>query len=322
MLRALGVRGLRRSQLVLGALIIGIPASAGMVTAGRALAANVAAQPSSSGTLATHLKSRRITYGQDVVVVGSAPASQSGQQLELQFAPAGATGSWSTLRSTTVPSSGRFRLAAPLKRSGLVRVVNSSSSTTASTASADPSGTHPVSVAARLHVRGRELNELGSHRVDIRGTLLPGIAGRKVKLEGGTGRGWETLAVARTRAGGEFDLHYTATGGQQQLRVRFGGDGTNTSTGARAGTVTVFEQTVASWYNDGGSTACGFHAYYGVANRTLPCGTKVTFRNGGRMVTATVDDRGPYVGGRDWDLNQNTAGALGFGGVGTIWASL
>jgi rare lipoprotein A (peptidoglycan hydrolase) len=38
-------------------------------------------------------------------------------------------------------------------------------------------------------------------------------------------------------------------------------------------------------------------------------------------VTATVDDRGPYVGGRDWDLNQNTAAALGFGGVGTVWVT-
>ena len=39
-------------------------------------------------------------------------------------------------------------------------------------------------------------------------------------------------------------------------------------------------------------------------------------------MTATVDDRGPYVGGRTWDLNQNTAAALGFGGVGTVWASV
>jgi rare lipoprotein A (peptidoglycan hydrolase) len=53
----------------------------------------------------------------------------------------------------------------------------------------------------------------------------------------------------------------------------------------------------------------------------LPCGTKVEFRHDGRSVTATVDDRGPYVGGRDWDLNQNTAGVLGFGGVGQVWSS-
>ena len=38
-------------------------------------------------------------------------------------------------------------------------------------------------------------------------------------------------------------------------------------------------------------------------------------------MTATVDDRGPFVGGRTWDLNQNTAAALGFGGVGSVWSS-
>ena len=86
-----------------------------------------------------------------------------------------------------------------------------------------------------------------------------------------------------------------------------------------AGTATGFEQNVASWYDDAGSTGCGFHATYGVANKSLPCGTHVTFSYGGRTVVATVDDRGPYVGGRTWDLNQNTAAALGFAGVGTVW---
>ena len=60
----------------------------------------------------------------------------------------------------------------------------------------------------------------------------------------------------------------------------------------------------------------------GVANRTLPCGTHVTFVYGGHQVTAVVDDRGPFVDGRDWDLNQNTAAALGFGGVDTVWSSI
>ena len=85
--------------------------------------------------------------------------------------------------------------------------------------------------------------------------------------------------------------------------------------------MTVYRAAGASWYNDGGNTACGFHARFGVANRTLPCGTKVALRYNGRSVTATVDDRGPFVGGRDWDLNQSTAAALGFGGVGTVWSS-
>ena len=50
----------------------------------------------------------------------------------------------------------------------------------------------------------------------------------------------------------------------------------------------------------GGKTACG-HVYtkqlVGVAHRTLPCGTRVSFRNpaNGRVVTTQVIDRGPYV---------------------------
>jgi hypothetical protein len=272
--------------------------------------------------LATQVKSHRINYGQNVVVVGNAPSSQSGQQVQLQFARSSDPGSWTTLSSSTVASDGRFRLAAPLTRSGLVRVVSASPSTGAPAAADASSDTHRVSVAARLHVRPRAINALGSRRVDIRGRLLPGVGGRKVRLEGHSGRSWHTLALARTSAGGIFDLRYTpSSSGREQLRVRFRGDSANAWTGARAGTVTVFHQTVVSWYNDGGNTGCGFHAYYGVANKTLPCGTKVTFAYNGHTVTATVDDRGPFVAGRDWDLNQNTAGALHFGGVATVWAS-
>jgi len=75
---------------------------------------------------------------------------------------------------------------------------------------------------------------------------------------------------------------------------------------------------VASWYDDAGATASGFHAFYGVANRTLAFGTRVLFAYHGRTVTATVDDRGPFVYSRLWDLNQNTAGALVFSGVDTV----
>jgi len=75
---------------------------------------------------------------------------------------------------------------------------------------------------------------------------------------------------------------------------------------------------VASWYQDAGQTASGWHAWYGVANRYLRFGTRVLFRYRGRTVIAVVDDRGPYVYGRTWDLNQNTAGALGMWSVATV----
>lgn len=65
-----------------------------------------------------------------------------------------------------------------------------------------------------------------------------------------------------------------------------------------------------SWYGPGfygRRTACGqalTEDLVGVAHRTLPCGTRITFRNpaNGRVVTMPVVDRGPYVDGRQWDL--------------------
>ncbi len=65
-----------------------------------------------------------------------------------------------------------------------------------------------------------------------------------------------------------------------------------------------------SWYGPGmygWRTACGVTlttSVLGVASRTLPCGTRVTFRNpaNGRTVTVPVIDRGPYVTGRIWDM--------------------
>lgn len=77
---------------------------------------------------------------------------------------------------------------------------------------------------------------------------------------------------------------------------------------------------VASFYGPGfygRRTACGFAlttTLVGVAHRTLPCGTLITFRNrsNGRTVTMPVVDRGPYVAGREWDLTGGACVALGF----------
>jgi rare lipoprotein A (peptidoglycan hydrolase) len=65
-----------------------------------------------------------------------------------------------------------------------------------------------------------------------------------------------------------------------------------------------------SWYGPGfygKRTACGLAlttSLVGVAHRTLPCGTLVTFKDpgSGRTLTVPVVDRGPYVSGRTWDL--------------------
>ena len=56
----------------------------------------------------------------------------------------------------------------------------------------------------------------------------------------------------------------------------------------------------------------------GVANKTLPCGTEVTFRYGNRAIRVPVIDRGPYIPGRMWDLSGAAAEALHFPGLGPI----
>lgn len=73
-----------------------------------------------------------------------------------------------------------------------------------------------------------------------------------------------------------------------------------------------------SWYGPGlygNGMACGkklTKTTIGVAHRTLPCGTLVTFRNPstGVSVTAPVVDRGPFVSGRDWDLTHGACAAI------------
>lgn len=50
---------------------------------------------------------------------------------------------------------------------------------------------------------------------------------------------------------------------------------------------------------------------WGVANKTLPCGTMLVLTHGANTVTVPVVDRGPYVAGRELDLAPAVKAALG-----------
>ena len=71
-----------------------------------------------------------------------------------------------------------------------------------------------------------------------------------------------------------------------------------------------------SWYGPGlygNGTACGqklTRDLVGVAHRTLPCGTRVTFRYKGVTLTVPVIDRGPFVSGRIFDLSHGACAKL------------
>jgi rare lipoprotein A len=186
-----------------------------------------------------------------------------------------------------------------------------------------------------LGVRRDDLNVLAGHAATVTGTLLDtegspadrpvGLAGRKVVLQVRERRSWRTLAGTRTGARGRYRLHYRSQRiGSETLRVRFAGDSEDRGSHRRLGQLNVYRLVGASWYGGGGSLACGGEltsSTWGVANKTLPCGTIVTLRYGGHTVRVPVVDRGPYVAGREFDLTEATKRALGFEGVGEVWAN-
>ena len=91
--------------------------------------------------------------------------------------------------------------------------------------------------------------------------------------------------------------------------------------------MTVYRPAAASYYGPGlygGALACGGTLQpgtLGVAHKWLPCGTKVRLRYRGRSITVPVIDRGPYVGGRDFDLTEATKDRLHFPDLGVVLSS-
>ncbi|MCC6832650.1 MAG: septal ring lytic transglycosylase RlpA family lipoprotein [Thermoleophilia bacterium] len=58
------------------------------------------------------------------------------------------------------------------------------------------------------------------------------------------------------------------------------------------------------------------------AHRTLPFGTLLRLTHAGREVVVRVNDRGPFVPGRDLDLSPAAAAALGLRHVTTVHAQV
>ena len=85
------------------------------------------------------------------------------------------------------------------------------------------------------------------------------------------------------------------------------------------------EQLVASWYGVGdgfaGKTTANqetFDPYaYTAAHKTLPFGTKLAVTYEGRTAVVRINDRGPYIEGRDLDLSYAAADYIGLVAVGS-----
>jgi len=169
------------------------------------------------------------------------------------------------------------------------------------------------------------LNVLDGSTAVVSGALRPLFADRMVHLQRLGRHGWRSISDTLTGARGRFVLRYTPHSLlSERVRVVVAGDSRDPGAHRYLGVLSSYRLADASWYGGGGSLACGGEltsATLGVANKTLPCGTLVTLRYGGRSVRVPVVDRGPYVAGREFDLTEATKRALGFEGVGEVWSN-
>lgn len=174
-----------------------------------------------------------------------------------------------------------------------------------------------IKASARQDIRRGELAK-------VRGKVGPRRAGRTVVLQARRKSGWGTVDRVKTRRGGRFSAMWRPKGvGSYDLRVRTGTTNRPVTRRIRGG-VNVLRPAQASWYGGGGALACGGQlssGTLGVANKTLPCGSRVRLNYRGRSVTVRVIDRGPFAGNREFDLTAATKRRLHFGDVGVVWAS-
>jgi hypothetical protein len=215
-----------------------------------------------------------------------------------------------------------------ISTSALAAVPAVAISDTATPAPAPATAAAPIATkaSAALAVHSVRRTVLAGKRVVVRGTLVPAGAGRAVALQvRGPGGTWTTVDHDRTDGKGRYVLAWRATRtGTKRVRVDFGGTRELSSAHRLAGTTRIYRRAFASWYGPGlygNRLGCGGTLHpgtLGVANKSLPCGTKVTLHYRGRTVRVPVVDRGPYVGGREFDLTAATKAKLGFGSTGTV----
>jgi rare lipoprotein A len=185
------------------------------------------------------------------------------------------------------------------------------------------SGGAPATPRPRLAITQRRLKLRVGQQARVRGRVLHASGRRRVTLQVREGGAWRSLDHARTTRSGRFVLR-DRLGRALSASVRVRTSGARTR---RLGRLDVFRTSYASWYGPGlygNSLGCGGTlgvGSVGVAHKSLPCGALVTFRHGGRTLRVPVIDRGPYVGGREFDLTAAAAQRLGFHGHGPVLAA-
>lgn len=182
-----------------------------------------------------------------------------------------------------------------------------------------------IRAASSLDVDKVRRNVLAGRTISVRGSLKPLTGERPVALQVKSKGNWETVDSDHTTTDGHYSLKWRANKlGSRKIRLAFAGSDAQTPANRGLGYANVYRSAVASWYGPGlygNKLGCGGHlspSTIGVAHKRLPCGSKVTLRYKGHTVRATVVDRGPFVGGREFDLTAATKTKLHFGSTGRI----
>ncbi|HEX2129611.1 MAG TPA: septal ring lytic transglycosylase RlpA family protein [Solirubrobacterales bacterium] len=271
--------------------------------------------------------SRTVAVGKPVTLRGTFPDAANAR-VEIRHRAAGSK-RWVNAGHTTTGASGRYATRVSPRRSGYWRAELATPSVRTAQASTEgariDSGTGSERIAVRSRTRatvhGRHAT--AGRTVRVEGKVTPAGIRRKVVVQIG-GR------EETTRAGrdGRFSVTWNARStGTYPVRVKARSNRIAKGSGDRAGRVTVYRPAAASWYGPGlyGNTmACGgtlTPSTLGVAHKSMPCGTKLTLRYGGRSVNVRVVDRGPFAGNREFDLTSATKQRLGFPDVGTVLTS-
>jgi hypothetical protein len=198
----------------------------------------------------------------------------------------------------------------------------------ATSTAAAPAATAERKPAPRPQIRVRTERAAGlvGRSAVYAGSVARHRAGQRVRLELRSGSGWHVVDRDAVGRNGRFRVttKIHRIGDDRAARLRIVETAGAKGDVERVERVHGFRRTFASYYGPGlygGALACGGRlspGTIGVAHKSMPCGTKLTLRLGGREVQARVVDRGPYVGGREFDLTAATKARLGFGSTGTV----
>lgn len=294
---------LRRRRAAAWALL---PVAVAATTTSIAFAAE-----SSSTVARLSATERTLAFGERFRIAGAVPGDR-GMRVQLKFRPAGAEG-WKLLREIHTDADGAYNATARAYRNGALRAVPARGR---------------ASAADTIKVRSRTAFHVAKHHlvlgdgVRLKGRSRPG-GERDVKLVV-RGPGGDVLRKQSAGDGG-FALGWKPRAtGTYRLRAYVGRNRLAKSSDSVSRRITVYRYAAASWYGPGfygNSTACGqtlSPGMLGVANKSLPCGTKVKLRYRGRSVTVPVIDRGPYAAGREYDLTEATKQRLGFPDTGSV----